>query len=347
MANRIDILQGVILGTAVGDSLGLPRENLSATRADRLFGGSPLRQHWVLGRGMVSDDSEHTIFVAQSLLAHPNDPDRFARSLAWRLRGWFLTIPAGIGFATLRACIKLWLGFSPGRSGVWSAGNGPAMRAALLGVMLGDDRGKLRAFIRSSTRLTHTDPLAERGAYLIALAAHYGATAGDRDTFLTEAGKIFSEDPEWSRIGTALREHREKGRSIFNLASHLGLSRGVSGYIGHTVAVCLYSWLCHGNDFRRCVEDVILLGGDTDTTGAIAGALAGATVGASAIPPEWLRLAEWPRSMKWMRGLAEQLDKPPGEGKSLAVFWPGIFLRNLVFVGVLMLHLFRRFLPPY
>jgi len=347
MANRLDILQGVILGTAVGDSLGLPRENLSPTRAARLFGGSPLRQRWLLGWGMVSDDTEHTLFVAQSLLAHPDDPDRFARSLGWRLRGWLLTVPPGIGFATLRACLKLWLGFSPKRSGVWSAGNGPAMRAALLGVMLGDDRDKLRAFVRSSTRLTHTDPLAECGAYLIALAAHYGATGGDRDAFLAEADKVFSEDPEWSRIGAALREHRKKGGSLPDLSSLLGLSRGVTGYICNTVAVCLYAWLCHGHDVRRCVEEVILLGGDADTTGAIAGALAGATCGASAIPSEWLRLAEWPRSVKWMRRLAERLDKPSAGRRPLSVFWPGIFFRNLVFAIAIMLHLCRRYLPPY
>ena len=75
---------------------------------------------------MISDDTEHTLMVAQSLLKHPDDADAFARSLAWRLRWWVLGLPAGVGLATARACLKLWLGFSPERSGIWSAGNGPA-----------------------------------------------------------------------------------------------------------------------------------------------------------------------------------------------------------------------------
>jgi hypothetical protein len=50
-----------------------------------------------------------------------------------RLRGWLLSLPAGIGFATLRAILKLWLGFPLNRSGVYSAGNGPAMRVAVIG----------------------------------------------------------------------------------------------------------------------------------------------------------------------------------------------------------------------
>src|SRR5260370_19769918 len=105
---------------------------------------------------MPSDDTEHTCLVGQALLRAPRDPDAFARSLAWRLRFWLLGLPAGTGRATLRAIIKLWLGFPPSRSGVWSAGNGPAMRAAIVGVCLGHDIDRLPGVIRASTRMTHT-----------------------------------------------------------------------------------------------------------------------------------------------------------------------------------------------
>jgi hypothetical protein len=120
-----------------------------------LFGGPPLRHQFLFGRGMVGDDTEHTCMDGQALLDAPEDVDAFARSLAWRLRFWLLRLPAGTGRATLRAVLKLWLGFSPRHSGVWSAGNGPALRAALLGVCLGHDPDWLRAYVRASTRLTH------------------------------------------------------------------------------------------------------------------------------------------------------------------------------------------------
>ncbi len=127
-----DRFRGVILGTAVGDAIGLPAEGLTPSRARKLFPGR-WRHRLVIHRGLVSDDTEHTLFVAQSLLAHPQSKELFARRLAWCLRLWFLTLPAGIGLATLRAIIRLWLGFSPLTSGVYSAGNGPAMRSAPLG----------------------------------------------------------------------------------------------------------------------------------------------------------------------------------------------------------------------
>src|SRR3954451_16163312 len=100
-ARRTDQLAGVLLGTAVGDALGLPREGLSRERARRLFGGGELHHRFVLGHGMVSDDTEHTCMVGQALLANPRDSRRFACSLAWRLRFWLLALPAGIGSATL------------------------------------------------------------------------------------------------------------------------------------------------------------------------------------------------------------------------------------------------------
>ena len=103
----------MLLGTAVGDSVGLARRGPVAAPASAYAPG-PWRHRFLCGRGMISDDTEHTLLVAQSLLTHPDDAAAFSRSLAWRLRWWFLGLPAGIGLATARACLKLWLGFPPG-----------------------------------------------------------------------------------------------------------------------------------------------------------------------------------------------------------------------------------------
>src|SRR5438874_11337928 len=86
-------IAGAILGTAVGDALGLPREGLGRDRARRLFGPPPLSHRLVLGRGLVSDDTEHTCLVGQALLRRPDDASAFARSLAWGLRWWLLRLP--------------------------------------------------------------------------------------------------------------------------------------------------------------------------------------------------------------------------------------------------------------
>lgn len=351
-AKRSDRIAGAILGTAVGDALGLPREGLSRRRARRLFGGAPLRHRWLLSRGMVSDDTEHTCMTAQALLHAPHDADAFARSLAWRLRLWLLGAPAGTGWATLRSVIRLWLGFSPARSGVWSAGNGPAMRATVLGACLGDDGARLRQYVAASTRLTHRDPRAERGALLVALAAYHGAMHGPTgvraELFLPAARAALPDcDAELDRLLAALASHLERGASAAEYADALGLARGVTGYIYHSVPIALYSWLRHPGNFRDALEEVIELGGDTDSTGAIVGGITGATVGAAGIPADWLSgLLEWPRSVAWMRRLAARLADTATPGP-LPLFWPGLLPRNGLFLWAVLLHVLRRMLPPY
>src|SRR6476620_4134044 len=84
-----DSLAGCLLGTAVGDALGLPYEGLSPQRAARLY-GSPGRYRLLFGHGMVSDDTEHACLVAQALIASGGVEGRFAQELARRLRWWLL-----------------------------------------------------------------------------------------------------------------------------------------------------------------------------------------------------------------------------------------------------------------
>src|SRR5258707_15774307 len=119
---------GCLHGMAIGDALGLPREGLSPRRAFRLFPNLD-RFSFLFGHGMYSDDTEHACMTGQALLVSGGMPERFLQSVAWRLRWWLLGMPFSIGKATLKACLKLWLGVAPRTSGVWSAGNGPAMRA--------------------------------------------------------------------------------------------------------------------------------------------------------------------------------------------------------------------------
>lgn len=358
---REEAIAGALLGIAVGDSVGLPLENLSPRRAARLFPG-PARQRLLPGRGLLSDDTEHACLVGQALLASDGDPARFARSLGWRLRGWILGCPAGVGFATLRACLKLLVGVPPTWSGVRSAGNGPAMRAPLLGACAGDDERRLAAWVRASTVVTHTDPRAEEGALVIALAARDGARAGatglDAHGFLRDLparlaalrGAAPTADVQAALAQVAAHLDRPGPA----LADALGLSGGVTGYMLHTLPVALHAWLRHPGDPRAAVSDVLALGGDTDTVGAVTGGLVGATAGVSALPGDWLDgVVDWPRSVAWMRRLAARLarrfpESGPGEPQApVPLFWPALLPRNAVLLAIVLAHGLRRLLPPY
>ncbi len=343
---------GLLLGAAVGDALGLPAEGLSPRRKRALFGRG-WRHRFALGRGMLSDDTEHIFFVAQALLTHPGDPERFQGDLARRLRFWLLGLPAGVGFATLRAVLKLWLGWPPDRAGVWSAGNGPAMRAPLIGAYFADDDRRREAFVRASTRLTHTDPKALTGALAVAQVAAIATRSGgdvDVPTLLASIDAL-SEDSEWHRrIAVCLSAWRER-RSVAAVAGELGLEGGVGGYMFHTVPIALYSFMLHGPRFAETLEAVLDCGGDTDTVGSITGALVGAAAGPRGIPREWVAgIVDRPITPALLARLGEKLSEQRAADRALGPIpyaWPLTPLRNLAFLVIVLAHGFRRALPPY
>jgi hypothetical protein len=125
----------------------------------------------------------------------------------------------------------------------------------------------------------------------------------------------------------------------------------VTGFVNQTVPVAVHAWLRHPRDFRSAVTAVIRCGGDTDTTAAVMGGIVGAAVGKEGIPREWLeKLAEWPRTVSWMEQLGGRLAEVMRAGqpeKPLPVSVAGLFARNVFFFLVVLVHVFRRLLPPY
>ena len=343
---------GCILGTAVGDALGLPYEGVSRKRLPRLL-GPPERHRFLFGRGMISDDTEHTCLVAQSLIASGSDIDAFARDFASRLRWWFASLPAGLGRATLRSCLKLWCGVPPNRSGVFSAGNGPAMRSALFGAWF-DDIDTMVEYVRVSARITHSDPKAEYGAIAIALATYIGYRDinVDGQTFLDRLESLIG--PDGSELIELLRPvvaSVSTGESTLDYALSNGFAHGVSGYTYHTVPVVIHAWLTNPRNYRAAVSSTIQCGGDADTTAAIVGGIVGAATGETGIPNEWLsNILEWPRSVNWMRKLSTQLvDSRPElvATKPISTNYLGSLARNLAFLAIVLFHGFRRLFPPY
>ncbi len=338
-------LSGLLLGGAVGDALGLPAEGLSSGRQRKWWPGG-LRHRFLFGRGMISDDTEHAFMTAQALLAADGDVERFRSSLAWKLRWWFVALPAGVGLATARSCLRLWLGVPPERSGVMSAGNGPAMRSAIVGAVFAGEPEKRRELVRASTRLTHLDPKAETAALAVAEAAAW-IVRGEvpLEDFIGRL-RALSADEAWQGLCHRLANAVAGQESVADFAATLGLATGVTGYAYHTVPVALFAWLRHRGDFAGAVANSIRCGGDTDTVAAIVGALAGCETGVDGIPADWRNgLVDWPRSTRLLERLAGQLASP--DGKPVRWLWPGVLPRNLFFLAVVLTHGIRRVLPPY
>lgn len=340
-------LEGALLGMMCGDSLGLPFENLSARRVRAWMGERPLRQSLILGRGMVSDDTEHAAMTVGAWRASRRDPRAFARGLAWRLRGWFICIPAATGMATARACLKLLVGCPPTRSGVKSAGNGPLMRAIPLGVLC-DSEHELAEFVNASSRITHTDSRAVDGALAVALGAMVAAT-NQTDELPARFGEACARaltDPDVIACVDGALASVARAETTSAFAASIRCADGVSGFVMHTLPVVVHAWLSSPNDAARAVSTVVRLGGDTDTTGALVGGLVGAHVGEAGLPREWLAgVIDFPCSVSYVRRLAG--GAAGGGAMPSRLRWAVLPVRNIMFLCIVLAHALRRLLPPY
>jgi ADP-ribosylglycohydrolase len=347
--NHQQHILGCILGTAVGDAIGLPREGLSARRAERMFGAAPLRHRFMLGRGMCSDDTEHTVMLALAYLSSAGEPERFTRDFARRLRWWFARVPAGIGLGTAKACVRLWLGARPDRSGVNSAGNGPAMRSAILGLIARDEQ-HAKQLVNTSTAVTHNDARAHEGAMVIANLSRWLTAEHEKRVPLETVLFDGVEDMQLRDNLLLASQAAREGVHPTDFAKQIGQPKGISGFVNHTVPAAVYCWLSHRDSYRDAVETAVCLGGDSDTVAAITGALAGIELGVEAIPEDWLaKLHEWPCSVDWMTRLAEAVAQQRAGEKPTAPRYSGLLAsaRNVLFTAVVLTHGFRRLLPPY
>lgn len=335
-------LAGTLLGTALGDALGLACEGMSAASIARRFGVVD-RFRLLGGTGYVSDDTEQAALVAQSLARHPDDPAACVRAFRRSLLGWACRLPWGVGRATLRACARIALGLP--RSGVLSAGNGAAMRAAIVGAFFHDRPRERVEFGRALAEVTHRDIRAVEGALYVAEVAAFltRSPTGTPQTGVAEARTLVGH-PE---LGAALDRAVElegRGAGLREAAERCG----TTGFVVHTVSFATFCFLRHADDPMRALIEAIAAGGDTDSIGAILGAWLGARHGEAGLPGHLIgRIHDGPFGPTHLRALASSLaGRRDGREAPVPHYSPTAALaRNLALYPVILGHGFRRLVP--
>jgi ADP-ribosyl-[dinitrogen reductase] hydrolase len=318
-------VRGALLGTAVADALGLPFEGLHAHEVE-LY-GKGLDRFMLAGRtGFVSDDTEQTALVLQSVLRSRGDVHKATRHFRLALLGFFLRLPFAIGLATLRACVRIALCFK--QSGVRSAGNGAAMRSAVLGALLADDDAKRRALTRALAMVTHTDPRAVQGAlYVAELAALCALRPGeDRGTLALCALSVVQDSELYEAI---------EGAVLCAGSEHALAQRANRGYVVDSLELACFVFVRSGHAYLSGVRAAVRHGGDTDTNAAIVGGWLGILHGPEALPRDLLcAVAPGPFGVAHLHALADSVATgvPP-------VYSPlSGLVRNLALMPVVLVH---------
>ena len=297
---------GCLIGQGLGDALGFPVEGRAGREcreyvANNLSGRAVGPGRWDEIRrrpfacGQYTDDTQLARELMQSYVAcgalDPADYGRRVGSIFSENR------IVGRGRATETAALKLAAGEDWRVSGTPApnAGNGSAMRAGPVGLMFHDDPAALCRAADDQGKMTHADPRCTAGAIAIAGSVAYSI-----------AEKNFSIPEFVEQIAELVRPFDAiLAQGIVDLKSWLALPPekavgfirvvggdpsysdgwdGISPFVTTSVLWSLYAFLRSRDDYWETVCTSIAVGGDVDTTAAMAGAVSGAFNGLDGIP---------------------------------------------------------------
>ncbi|MEW6002749.1 MAG: ADP-ribosylglycohydrolase family protein [Nitrospirota bacterium] len=303
-----DQFSGSLIGQSLGDALGFVVEGFSSEACKRYVedvlktGKAGYIGYWPFPFGQYSDDSQLARELLESYVSCKKfDPSNYAG----RIKAIFLERRiVGWGQATRAAAIRLIEGISWEESGTPppSAGNGSAMRAAPIGLFFFDDPELLIQAAHDQGRITHKDPRCSAGAVAIsgAVALALKERSIKPDSFISTltdwTGRIepvFAS--ELKKLTEWLLMPPERASSFISKAGidpdYLDEDgwKGISPFVISSVLWSLYSFLRTPDDYWETICSAIEVGGDVDTTAAMAGAISGAYLGLQAIPSDLAR----------------------------------------------------------
>jgi ADP-ribosylglycohydrolase len=304
---------GALMGTFVGDALGMAVEGWTALDIEDNFGELREMQPARLDAGSYTDDTQLMIGIAESLTNIGRiDGADIARHFVENFEPH-----RGYGFGAIK-CLRLlasgmpWESVSAQVMPGGSYGNGAAMRIAPVGVFFYDDAAALRDAAHEASMPTHSHPLALNGgavqAYAVALATSADPGSGiDPVSFIEKLKGMYSPGGEplfdkLEMIPSLIYSNPPVDEIVDKLGNDV--------LIHNSVPAAIYSFLSHPSSAEDAVVAAVGLGGDTDTIGAMTGAIAGACHGYSAFPARWTVVLEnGPKGKDYVIQLAEKLHE--------------------------------------
>ena len=269
--------------------------------------------------GLYSDDTQQAMALADSLIAHgrivPASIVAAYRAMA-NPKGAHLGCHRGVA-RSFRQVMGEWeRGADPADSGQEGAGIGAAMRIAPVAVFHAEDPEALYHDALAAGRMTHRDCRSLAGAFAAAFTTRrmLAGEARDPSLILRLAGEVSRAERRLAALPagsvTGLKAHRDAlstaiahVESVVDAPRERALAaivdeankhgadpvcrRPTMGFPPALIPTCLYL-LVTTDSLEDALTDVVNMGGDADTAGAILGAWAGAHYGVDAIPKPWI-----------------------------------------------------------
>ncbi len=298
---REDRAVGALIGTFVGDALGMPVEGWSYRRIEQQHGAVDEMLDARLGKGTYTDDTQMMVATAKSLIEAGGidlehlvesylehfDPDRgYGQGTRTVFRKW----RQGVDVREASGQV-----FDGG-----SFGNGGSMRIAPVGILYAGQPGKLKDAVRSACGLTHAHPLGIGSsflqAYAVSKAFQDGGSSGvDPDEWVRDLLDHLPDDLDRNGV---LSDQLETTRHLLKSEptpadpGRIVQELGCTSRAFESAPTSLYAFLVNPSSFEEALVYSVGLGGDTDTIGAMTGAISGAYHGVSSVPERWWSVLE-------------------------------------------------------
>lgn len=288
--SRNDRLLGGLWGALVGDALGVPvefrnRESVQSDPVTTMRGYGTHQQP----AGTWSDDGSLLLCAVDSLLRHEFDTeDMGKRFLSWFEHGtWSANGDVfDVGLTTTDAMLRIRSGVPAEEAGgreEHSNGNGSLMRILPIALRFASHPvPTLIARVGRASAITHGHERSKLACSFYSLLVRDLLNASRPHAASANAPKVFNDT---FAASPELRHFREITEDISAEPEASILS---TGYAIHTLTASLWCLLTTDN-FRDCVLKAVNLGGDTDTTGCVAGGLAGIAYGITEVPKDWIQ----------------------------------------------------------
>ena len=287
----------ILLGTAIGDALGLPvqfldRDVIAKNPVTTMVGHG----QFDVPAGTWSDDSSLSLCLAESLCNGYDLNDISNNFIKWMFEGYWTPFNKAfdIGNTTYFAIVNLRNGISPHLAGMdreRDNGNGSLMRILpLVPYIINMEEEDRFRIIGEVSSLTHRHPrsilacisLCEFAIQYINLQSIEKAYQTMQQTMLQLLKKemFIEEDIPFKRfVGLSYEEF--KNIELKDIHS--------TGYVIDTLEASLWC-VFNTTNYKDATLKAVNLGDDTDTVGAITGGLAGIIYGYDTIPSEWLEV---------------------------------------------------------
>ena len=302
--NLPDRVEGMMLGLAMGDSLGNTSESMLPNRRDAAYGHIdnylPNRHANSQRIGLPSDDTQMAFWTLEHLLLEGGlEPQYLGAAFARRQI-------YGIGKSVREFLTNFKSGTPWMRAGAKSAGNGALMRIApILIPHIKEPNSSLWGDTLMAGHLTHNDALSNVAcvAFVDLLWKLVGCkSVPDKfwwvETFAAACELVEPETHYKPRMGHPAHFSGTLSQLIrqyvvpaleADLSVTEACARWHSGaYLLETVPCVVYILARHGNDPKAAILAAVNETKDNDTIAAIVGAAVGALLGLSALPQTWV-----------------------------------------------------------